>query len=137
MSKHDTTDTTDAQARSEYHAHSDARDVRASRRAVEAALRTHAVGKGAAMTARELADLPDVTVKPTTVRDIVSEIRRDEFGPPVGNREDGAGYFVIDSPERLADQAARLEREAEHLLETKRQIVASYNRREHGGQGDE
>jgi hypothetical protein len=134
MSTDTSDDTTEAQSRSEHHADSDPRDVRDSRRAVEAALRTHAVGKDNAMPASELAALPDVTVKATTVRDIITEIRHDEYGPPVGNREDGAGYFVIDSPDRLADQAARLEREAEHLLETKRQIVASYNRRQQEGQ---
>jgi len=75
--------------RSEHYADSDAQTVRDSRRRVRTALERHAVGRDSALSGAALAG--HVPLKPTTVRDIIAELRDDPAGPPVGQCADGMG----------------------------------------------
>lgn len=84
-------------SRAEHHAESPAHRVRQSRARVRAALERHAVGRENALSGTALADL--TPLKPTTVRDIIAELRDDAGGPPIGNCADG--YYIIDTTDEL------------------------------------
>lgn len=111
--------------RAEHHADSPAHRVRQSRARVRAALETHAIGRENALSGTALADL--TPLKPTTVRDIVAELRDDPDGPPIGNCADG--YYIINSVDELEDHIE----DVKETIATKRErleaTVQAFNQR--------
>ena len=110
--------------RAEHHAHSPAHRVRQSRARVRAALERHAVGRDNALSGRALADR--TPLKPTTVRDIIAELRDDSNGPPIGNCADG--YYVIASVDELERHIADVKDEIATKRERLEATVQAFNR---------
>lgn len=115
--------------RSEQYAESTARKVRESRQTVRHALEGHAVGRDNALSGSALAD--HVPLKPTTVRDIVAELRDDPAGPPIGQCSDG--YYVLDSQAELDEWVTSVQDEIETKRERLKANVQSFNRRQYDG----
>ena len=101
--------------------------VRESRRIVRQTLETHAVGRENATPGTELVEL--VPLKYTTVRDIISELRDDEQGPPIGNC--GDGYFIINSDDELDDWVEKKRDELQTIKDRMTANVKAYNRRKY------
>jgi len=87
-------------------------EVDASRACVLNQLLTEARGYDARVSAKDLAE--NTQVSPSTVRDIVAELRV-EFGVPVASL---GGYFVLQTPDEL-----------ERVLDAKRQEIATRRER--------
>jgi len=115
--------------RSEHYADSDAQTVRDSRRRVRKALERHAVGRDSALSGAALAG--HVPLKPTTVRDIIAELRDDPAGPPIGQCADG--YYVINSRDELKEWVESVQDEIATKEERLQANVQSFNQREYGG----
>lgn len=114
------------ESRAEHHAHSDTHTVRESRREVRQALEAHAVGRENATSGKALADR--VPLKPTTVRDIVAELRDDPGGPPIGQCADG--YYILADESELDAWVESVQEEIATKRERLRANVESFNRRE-------
>jgi uncharacterized small protein (DUF1192 family) len=110
--------------RAEHHADTPAYRVRQSRARVRAALERHAVGRENALSGRALADR--TPLKPTTVRDIIAELRDDPDGPPIGNCADG--YYVIASVDELEAHIADVKDEIATKRERLEATVQAFNR---------
>ena len=80
-------------------------------------------GSENAVSARELAEF--TTCKPTTVRDMVIELR-DDYNVPIASLP-GKGYFLVESPEELAKVVEYYDGEIETKKERKQAIVKAYN----------
>ena len=111
--------------RAEHHADSPAHTVRQSRARVRAALERHAVGRRNALPGTALADL--TPLKPTTVRDIIAELRDDPHGPPIGNCADG--YYIISSVGELESHISDVKDEIKTKRERLEATVTAYNKR--------
>jgi hypothetical protein len=118
--------------RAEHHADSPAHRVRQSRARVRAALERHAVGRDKALPGSRLAE--GTPVKPTTVRDIISELRDDPTGPPIGNCADG--YFVIADRDELEAHIEGVKDEIQTKEDRLQATVRAFNQREYGGSTD-
>lgn len=112
-------------SRSEHHADSPAHRVRQSRARVRGALERHAVGRENALSGTALADR--TPLKPTTVRDIIAELRDDPNGPPIGNCSDG--YYIISDTDELEQHVE----DVKDTIATKRErleaTVQAFNQR--------
>lgn len=113
--------------RAEYHADADAPTVRTARQTIRRLLEAHA-GRDNAIASSALADR--VGLKPTTVRDIVSELR-DEGVVPIGSC--AQGYYRIDSPAEFRDVMASIEDEIQTKRDRQSAIAAAF----YGGDGGE
>jgi predicted TIM-barrel enzyme len=114
--------------RAEYHADSDARTVRFSRRAVRRALEAGHVGRENAIHGRELATF--VPVAETTVRDVIAELRDDPDGPPIGNC--GDGYYLLSDADELERYVESVKAEIATKRERMRANVQAFNRERYG-----
>ena len=101
--------------------------VRESRLIVRQTLETHAVGRDNATPGTKLAER--VPLKYTTVRDIISELRDDPHGPPIGNC--GNGYFIINSDAELDDWVEKKRDELQTIKDRMTANVKAYNRRKY------
>jgi hypothetical protein len=115
--------------RSEHYADSDAETVRESRRRVRKALERHPVGRDSALSGAALAG--HVPLKPTTVRDIIAELRDDPTGTPIG--QCSSGYYVITDKAELKEWVESVKNEIATKEERLQANVQSFNRREYGG----
>lgn len=111
-------------ARAEYHATSDARTVRYSRRVVRRALEAGHVGREDAIHGSELEAF--VPVKATTVRDVIAELRDDPDAPPIGNCADG--YYVIATRAELDEYVSGVKDELATKRERLQANVQAFNR---------
>lgn len=111
--------------RAEHHAESTPETVRNSRQRVREALESYAVGRENATSGAALADR--VPLKPTTVRDVIAELRDDPGGPPIGQCSDG--YYILSSSEELDAWVSGVKEEIATKRERLRANVESYNRR--------
>lgn len=68
------------------------------------------------------------TIKPTTVRDAIREIRREYDLPVVSCSK---GYYTISDPTALERELERIDREIETRMETKRELTRAFNRDRH------
>lgn len=119
---------TEPQTRAEHHADSAPEDVRESRAQVRSILAEHAVGREHATSGSDLAE--HVPLKPTTVRDIIAELRDDPQGPPIG--QCSQGYYIIDDRDELDEWVESVHEEIATKRERLQANVKSYNRRKHG-----
>jgi len=120
-----------AGSRAEHHADAEPETVRSSRRTVRQALERHAVGRDNALSGAALAG--KVPLEPTTVRDVVSELR-DDGALPIGNSP--GGYYVIDDTDEL-DAWVEAKREEIATMRSRMETVTeSFNQRRYDG-GDE
>jgi hypothetical protein len=120
-----------AGSRAEHHADAEPETVRSSRRTVRQALERHAVGRENALSGAALAG--KVPLEPTTVRDVVSELR-DDGELPIGNSP--GGYYVIDNADEL-DAWVEAKREEIATMRSRMETVTeSFNQRRYDG-GDE
>jgi hypothetical protein len=110
--------------RAEHHADSSRYQVRQSRARVRAALERNAVGREKAIHGSTLADL--TPLKPTTVRDIIAELRDDVDGPPIGNCS--KGYYVIATRDELAEHIESTKDEIQTKQDRLQATVQSFNR---------
>jgi len=94
---------------------SDMEQIEDSRTVVRFALREHAVGRDNALSGPALAG--HVPLKPTTVRDLIADLRDDPSGPAIGDCADG--YFIINSREELQEWVSGVNEE----IETKRERI--------------
>lgn len=117
------------ETRSEAYAQAPTRQVRQSRARVRYALTRYAVGRENATSGKALADR--VPLKPTTVRDIIAELRDDPQGPPVG--QCSQGYYILNSREELDEWVEGVKEEIATKRERLQANVESYNRRNVGG----
>lgn len=76
-----------------------------------------------AIPSRELAEA--VSPAPTTVRDLIPEIRR-ERAMPIANAP-GGGYYVVSDVADLEDHLERIDDEIDTRLERKRELAAAFN----------
>jgi biotin operon repressor len=112
---------------SAYHNHikSDHAQIDEDKETVLSLLRQHR-GRDNAISARELAE--HTTVAPTTVRDMVADLR-EEWGVPVASL--GSGYFWIES----ADELQQIIEQYHDEIETKKRrletITAAFNAHKH------
>lgn len=105
------------------HADSEVTEIdRAKVRVAKRLMREHR-GKANAVSSRELAE--GVSVKATTVRDLIPEIMA-EFGIPIGTAN---GYFVIEDKDEYARQVDRQLEQAKTSKQRAKLISATFNRR--------
>lgn len=114
------------QSRAEHHADAPAGEVRQSRARVRYVLTQYAVGRENATSGSALAE--HVPLKPTTVRDIIAELRDDPQGPPIG--QSSQGYYIIQSRDELDEWVESVKEEIATKRERLRANVRSYNQRE-------
>lgn len=77
-----------------------------------------------AVSSTELAEA--VGPAPTTVRDLIPEIRR-ERAMPIANAP-GGGYYVVQDTDDLAEHLERIDDEIATRLERKQELTAAFNR---------
>lgn len=114
---------TQPQSRAEHHAQSTPTRVRAAKSQM-AAILAHRHTPQEAISSKGLADATGL--KPTTVRDLVKELRP-EYDLPVVSCS--RGYYVIDSEDELERFAERKREEIATHEETLRETVAAFNTR--------
>lgn len=98
-------------SRVEAHADSDAQDVKRAKQTL-ARILSNREGKQQAISSKALAQR--VGLKPTTVRDLIPEIRR-EMGIPIASTS--TGYYRIASDDEFRDVMRRIE----DTIQTKKQ----------------
>jgi len=77
-----------------------------------------------AISSQALADATG-TIKPTTVRDAIREIRREHDLPVVSCSQ---GYYTISDPADLERELDRIDDEIDTRMETKRELTRAFNR---------
>lgn len=115
--------------RSEHHADSPESIIRESRRLVRRVLEHHAVGRENATSGKALAD--QVPLEPTTVRDVIAELRDDPEGPPIGQCADG--YYVISDAGELDEWVEGVREEIATKRDRLQANVKSFNERYYEG----
>lgn len=120
--------------RAEYHADSPASEVKRSKRVVARAL-FRATDRDSAVSSTALAratgwredepNVRDTAVKPTTIRDEIKELRRDEHLPVVSCSQ---GYYLIDDTDALERELDRIAAEIQTRRETRQELVRAFNR---------
>ena len=114
--------TKESQRRYRQYVESDDQTIDGDRQTVLNLLLQHARGYDNRVSAKELAEF--TTIATSTVRDVIIELR-EEFNVPVANR--GSGYFIVQTPDELADVVEYYDKEIQTKRERKQAIVAAYN----------
>ena len=117
----------DVTTRAEHHADSSEAAVRTAKDTIAWILARRDCREWAISSAA-LADA--TTVKATTVRDIVKELRGERGLPIVSCSR---GYYCLTDEAQLADEIERIDDEIQTRRETKQELVAAFNRRKYGG----
>jgi biotin operon repressor len=99
------------------YADSDRDEIEDARRVVRRALLDYARGRENAVSGSELAGR--VSLKATTVRDLIADLRDDPEGPAIANCT--SGYYVITTREELEEWVASVNEE----IQTKRERIAA------------
>ena len=110
-------------SRAETHADSHETKVRQAKQRIAYILQ-HRDGRNAAISSQGLADA--VELKPTTVRDIIKEIRA-ERNLPIASCS--RGYYLISSVDQLEHEIDRIQGEINTREETKQELVQAFNAR--------
>lgn len=107
--------------RAEYHADSDGQAVRSARETVQWLLEDHAAGRANAISSRAIADW--VGLRPTTVRDLIAELR-DEGVLPIGSCP--GGYYRIASAGEFREVMEGIESEIATKQDRQSAIAAAF-----------
>lgn len=87
-------------------------------------LKANAVGKENAISGKELDKL--VPQKYTTVKDMVSDLRKSRMLPVIGYPN--VGYYVVSSADELDEQLERLNDQIENKKQKRRDLAATFNK---------
>lgn len=79
-------------------------------------------GKKNAISSKQLAEA--VGLKPTTVRDVIPEIRRERHIPVVSGSK---GYYVCSDQDEFAEVLARIQRTIETKEQRRRDLINAYH----------
>jgi len=120
--------------RAEHHAHTADTNVRSAKRTLAWILdrrdcREWAISSRGLAAATGYYDDAAGSISPSTVRDAIAEIRREDDLPIVSCSR---GYYKITDTDALADELDRIQDEIETRKETKQELAAAFNRDRRG-----
>lgn len=107
--------------RSEHHADSPDARVRNAKHVV-AVLLQHHTGRDQAVSSKQLGEA--IGLKPTTVRDMIPEIRR-EYDLPIASCS--KGYYLISTQDEFLDQMERYTEQRETTRQHQQELAAAWN----------